>query len=494
MGFRRRTVFLFITFMMLAMFAGSLLTLTIIGPLSLAAEKTEEVAVELPVRQVKDLPAAVSEKELEKLVKAYELIQNRFLHQVDKNKLIDGAINGMVTSLEDPFTSYMDPSEAEQFMEALDSSFQGIGAEVTLDEGRVKVISPIKGAPADKSGIQVGDIIVSVNGERLDGLKLSEAVMKIRGPKGTQAKLEILRGSSLVPIQVIVVRDDIPLETIYAEMLPGDIGKIEVRQFLLTTAKRFHEEVAKLEKMGMKGLIIDVRNDPGGILSTVVDMMHPFVPAGKPILYIEGREGEKEATISKGPGKPYPVTVLINKGSASASEILAAAMKESAGAVLIGESTYGKGTVQITFEKELGDGSSIKMTVFKWLTPLKNWVNKTGVAPDIEVRQPEYFNVAPLQLKIPIKLDVANDDVINVQLMLTALGYDPGRTDGYYNEMTEKAVKVFQEKQLLPVTGEVDRSTADKLEQETYKELRKPEQDLQLKTAVEKLEQMIIEK
>jgi carboxyl-terminal processing protease len=328
----------------------------------------------------------------------------------------------------------------------------------------------------------------------LDGLKLSEAVMKIRGPKGTQAKLEILRGSSLVPIQVIVVRDDIPLETIYAEMLPGDIGKIEVRQFLLTTAKRFHVEVAKLEKMGMKGLIIDVRNDPGGILSTVVDMMHPFIPAGKPILYIEGRAGEQEATISKGPGKPYPVTVLINKGSASASEILAAAMKESAGAVLIGENTYGKGTVQITFEKELGDGSSIKMTVFKWLTPLKNWIHKTGVAPDIEVQQPEYFNVAPLQLKIPIKLDVTNDDVINVQLMLTALGYDPGRTDGYYNEMTEEAVRAFQEKQLLSVTGEVDRSTADKLEQETYKELRKPEQDLQLKTAVEKMEQMIIEK
>lgn len=173
------------------------------------------------------------------------MIESKFLTEVDREKVVNGAINGMLSTLEDPFTVYMDQKEAEQFDENITSSFQGIGAEVTSEDGKVVIVAPIKGSPAERAGLHANDVIVSVNGEKLEGLSLNQAIMKIRGPKGTQAKLEILRSGSPEPIPVIVVRDDIDVETVYAEMLPGQIGKIEIRQFATNTAEHFKDELKK---------------------------------------------------------------------------------------------------------------------------------------------------------------------------------------------------------------------------------------------------------
>ncbi|WP_127580280.1 S41 family peptidase [Paenibacillus koleovorans] len=478
MFLRGRNLVVFVAFLLLGMFASSILTLTIVRPSSLASGESG-VSNGSTAK-----PGEFTAAELKKLSTAYHLIQDNYLTQIDRGKLIDGAVNGMLDALNDPYSTYMDPKEAGQFQDVLNSTFQGIGAEVSLEDGRVKVVSPIKGSPAEKAGILPNDLILSVNGEKLDGLTLTEAVSKIRGPKGSQAKLGIMR-SGMDSIEVIVVRDDIPVETIYSEMLEGQIGKIEIREYVSHTAQKFKEALKQLEDQGMKGLVIDVRSNPGGLFPAVIEMSEPFVPQGKPIVQVEDRDGQKQSTLSvKGTGKKYPVAVLINNGSASASEIMAGALQQMGGAKLVGEKTYGKGTVQVTFDKELGDGSNIKMTIMKWLTPNGDWIHKKGIAPDIAVEQPAYFKVAPLSKKTVLRLDMTGDDVKNLQTMLVGIGQAPGRTDGYFNEQTVTAVKAFQRLNNLPVTGEVDEKTAVKLEEAVSKEIRNPKNDLQLKSAV----------
>ncbi|MGG2197751.1 MULTISPECIES: S41 family peptidase [Paenibacillus] len=483
MVFKGRTV---LAFVLLSMFASSIMTLTIVNPSIFAAVKNGNGAA------AADAKSGLTSKDINKLATTYQLINGKYLNEVDHEKIVNGAINGMLATLEDPFTVYMDQNEAKQFDENITSSFQGIGAEVTSEDGKVTIVTPIKGSPAEKAGLHANDVIVSVNGEKLDGLTLNQAIMKIRGPKGTQAKLEVARAGVSDPIQVIVVRDDIDVETVFGEMLPGNIGKIEIRQFSSNTSARFKEELAALESKGMKGLIIDVRNDPGGLLSAVVEIVEPFIPKGKTIVQIENRKGVREETKSEnGTGKNYPVSVLINKGSASASEILAGALHDSVGSKLIGETTFGKGTVQVTFEQEMGDGSNIKMTVYKWLTPNGTWIHKKGIAPDLAVEQPAYFKAAPLTKKETLKPDSNNEDVKNLQVMLQGLGLNPERTDGYYSDKTAQAVKTFQRSNGLPVTGEVDKETANKLEKAILAAIRDPKNDLQLKAAVEAMQQAV---
>jgi carboxyl-terminal processing protease len=476
MVFKGRTV---IAFVLLAMFASSILTLTIVEP-SMFADKRNASA------QGGGSDSGLSSKDLNKITRTYSLIESKYLEPADHDKIINGAINGMISSLGDPFTTYMDEKEASQFEESLSSSFQGIGAEVSMVDGRVTVVSPIKGSPAEKAGIRANDTILTINGEKLDGLSLSQAVMKIRGPRGTQAKLGILRQGSSDPMDIIVVRGDIPQETVYSEMMDNGIGKIEIRQFSENTATRFAQELKSLESQNMRGLIIDVRDDPGGILPVVVSIVEPFVPKGKPIVQIEDRDGKREPTNSKGEGKGYPVTVLINKGSASASEILAGAFKEAVGGKVIGETSFGKGTVQVT--TEMGDGSNIKMTEYKWLTPDGNWIHKKGITPDIVVEQPEYFKAVPLDKNKTLKSDMAGEDVKDLQIMLKGVGLQPGREDGYFDDKTTLAVKSFQRLQNLEMTGQVDSATATKLEDATIAAIKDPKNDLQLQAAIRYLQ------
>ncbi|UUZ91194.1 PDZ domain-containing protein [Paenibacillus sp. P25] len=209
MTFKGRTV---LAFVLLSMFAGSIMTLTIVNP-SIFAAVGKEGAASASVK------SGLTTKDFNKLATTYQLIQSKFLNETDHDKVLNGAINGMLSTLDDPFTVYMDQKEAQQFDENITSSFQGIGAEVTSDDGKVTVVSPIKGSPAEKAGLHANDVILSINGEKLDGLTLNQAIMKIRGPKGTQAKLEVQRPGTPDPIQVIVVRDDIDVETVFAEML-----------------------------------------------------------------------------------------------------------------------------------------------------------------------------------------------------------------------------------------------------------------------------------
>ncbi|WP_211749567.1 S41 family peptidase [Paenibacillus sp. Marseille-Q4541] len=478
---KKRSAFMLV---IIALLGGSLLTLAFVSFPSLNSQGGEGLLA--------SVTGSSQKNDLSKIETTLDLIEANYYQDIDRTKLIDGAINGMMESLGDPYSSYMGKDTAAQFEESIEGSFTGIGAEVSSQDGNVIVVSPIKGSPAEKAGIKAKDVIVSVNGQSLQGLDLNEAVSKIRGPKGSEAKVSVQRTGSSEPLDFTIVRDDIDLETVYSKMQDDGIGIITITQFSLNTAERFKEELATLESQNMKGLIIDVRNNPGGVLSVVIDIAEQFVPSGKLIVQVEDKNGTREKNESKGSSKPYPVSLLMNKGSASASEILAGALQQSAGATLLGEHSFGKGTVQTSFDRQLGDGSLVKITIAKWLTPNGDWIHEKGIEPDISVSQPEYFSVAPINKdNLPLKLDSNSTDVKNAQTMLEGLGYTTDRKDGYYDAKTQNAVKAFQTAEGLTANGTLDEKTAGALELALIEKIGNPQFDTQLKKAVSEMKKEI---
>jgi carboxyl-terminal processing protease len=459
------------------------------GAMTWTAEKDKvsvqsKSEVESNTKPVKEV--VTEEESMEKVMQAYQLIKGNYVEKVGAEQLIEGAIQGMLTTLDDPYSVYMDKETAKQFSEALDSAFEGIGAEVSMVDGKIVIVAPFKDSPAEKAGIKPNDQILKVHGESVEGLDLLQTTIKIRGKKGTSVKLELMRQGLKEPITVSVKRDEIPQITVYSKVKKVNdkpIGYMEITSFSKETASEFEKQLKELEKKEIKGLVLDVRGNPGGLLESVQDILKEFVSKEKPYVQIEKRNGEKEpfyTTLEE--DKPYPVAVLIDKGSASASEILAGALKEAEDFTLIGEKTFGKGTVQQAVP--MGDGSNIKLTLFKWLTPDGNWIHKKGIEPDVEVTQSDLFQTHPLQLTGPLKKDMNNEQVKNAQQILTSLGYEPGRTDGYYSDSTEIAVKVFQKENDLKVDGSINDKTAAALEQAVIKELKKEKNDLQLQAAL----------
>ncbi|MCM3567413.1 S41 family peptidase [Neobacillus mesonae] len=426
------------------------------------------------------------DEDLSMVEQAYDLILNRYVEKVDEKKLEEGAIQGMLSVLKDPYSVYMDKETSKQFTQTLESSFEGIGAEVGMVDGKIVIISPFKNSPAEKAGLKPNDEILRVDGKSVEGLDLSKATMKIRGKKGTYVTLNIARNGLNEPLEIKVKRDEIPLETVHSDIKKQDgkkIGYLEITSFSENTAADFKKELKALENDHIKGLIIDVRGNPGGLLISVEDILKELVPKDKPYIQIQERNGEKRRFFSNlSKKKDYPILVLVNKGSASASEILAGALQEAAGYKLIGENTFGKGTVQQAIQME--DGSNVKLTLYKWLTPDGNWIHKKGIKPDVEIEQPAIFTTHPLQIEKPLTMDMNNEQVKNAQEILAGLGFAPGRTDGYFSIETVTAVKGFQQYNDLPVTGEIDEVTARKLEEAVIKEMKKQKNDLQLQTAL----------
>ncbi|GER65982.1 carboxy-terminal processing protease CtpB [Weizmannia acidilactici] len=424
--------------------------------------------------------------DLTKIAQAYHLIKSSYVQKVDDEKLVEGAIKGMVSTLNDPYSVYMDKETAAQFNGSLDSSFQGIGAEITKKNGKIMIVSPYKNSPAEKAGLRPEDVIVKINGKSTAGMDLYEATKRIRGKKGSTVTLGIIRGGTGKQITVTVERDEIPMKTVFAKMERENgkkIGYIAITQFSKDTAEDFTNQLKKLEAGKIQGLVIDVRGNPGGLLSSVEDILKQFVTRDKPYFQIEERSGHRVQYVSKlKEKKSYPVAVLVDNGSASASEILAAALHEAEDYPLIGVRTFGKGTVQEAVPME--DESIIKLTMFKWLTPDGHWIHHKGIAPTIEVKQPEFFNVQALQVSRTLKRDMNNALVKTAQQILNGLGFAPGREDGYYDIQTENAVKAFQFDKGLPATGEIDQKTAEQMEKSLYAAAHEEKNDLQLQVAL----------
>ncbi|WP_339060459.1 S41 family peptidase [Tepidibacillus marianensis] len=427
-------------------------------------------------------------KDMNKLITAYNMLLNSYVEKKNEKDLVDGAIRGMVETLGDPHSTYMNAQESKDFYSTLDSSFEGIGAEVTVENGKVTIIAPIKGSPSEKAGLRPRDQIVKVNGQSLEGLNLFEAVNKIRGPKGSKAELEILRYGMDKPITITVVRDEIPIETIHSSTIntsKGLVGKIEIINFAEKTAEDFGKALKDLESQNIKGLVIDVRGNPGGYLQSVLEIGNLVIPNHGTIVQIEDRNKKSQSYRSEMGAAKYPIVALVNNGSASASEILAGALQEAGNYPIIGENSYGKGTVQNPFD--LPDGSNMKLTVAKWLTPKGNWINGKGIIPNVKISQPKYFHATPFPENVHLKQDMNSSDVKNLQLVLEGIGYKPGRMDGYFDQQTVNAVMAFQKANGLGVTGVVDTTTATKLQDKIIERIKDQKNDLQLQAGIETL-------
>lgn len=411
-------------------------------------------------KKVVEVPA--EREKFSQLYDAYDELKEKYYKDIDDEILIHGAINGMFEALDDPYSDYMEKEEAEQFNSELSSSFQGIGAEIQERNGHIVVVSPIKNSPAEKAGLLPEDIIMAVDGKSLQGMSATEAVLLIRGKKGTPVTLTIKRGNSEELIEMTIIRDEIPIETVYGEMGEDKIAHIQITSFSEKTAEELKTVLEQYEKEGMKSIILDVRQNPGGYLNAALDIANFFIDEGKPIVQLQGREGEPEVVYSEGGKKyKYPIVVLIDNGSASASEILSAALKESAGATLVGIKSFGKGTVQTV--TQMPDGANLKYTTGKWLTPKGNWIHEKGIKPDVEIPYPDYLSIAYVDPKKELKKGTVSNDVKSAEQMLEALGYNPGNVDETFDAKTEDAVIKFQRDYGLERTGVITGDTTYKL-------------------------------
>ena len=347
--------------------------------------------------------------EISEFKEVYDLINDSYYKDVDKAKMVDGAINGMLSALEDPHTSYFNKTETDNFNEVMNGSYEGIGAEISIDNnGNIFILSVFKNSPAKESGLMHGDIILEVNGKSSKGLTTTEVVAIIKDPNEPITKIKVKRNAEELTFNVekrIVVIESVESEVVnYSNK---KIGYIIVNNFANNTYEQFRNNIEELEKENIKGLVIDVRGNTGGYLHSVTDMINMFLPKDKIIYQIADKKTTYKFTSTTDESRNYPIAVLVNKASASASEILAISLKEAYGAYIVGTNTYGKGTVQTT--KDLSSGAMIKYTIQKWLSPKGNWVNDVGVEPTHKVELSEDY------IKNPIK---ENDNQLNKALKL----------------------------------------------------------------------------
>ena len=312
---------------------------------------------------------------------ALRFIQSQYVDNVDDTKLIDGAIAGMVKSLGDPHSIYLDKGMYKELMVHTEGSFGGIGVFMGFKDHKVTIVSVMDDTPGQAAGLQSGDEIVAVDGVPVREIQPEEVAMKIRGDAGTEVTLTIHReGES--DQDYSITRAVIKVRTAAEKMLPDGVGYIRISSFSENTAQEFRESYANLEEQGMKGLIIDLRENPGGLVTSCVDIANMVVPKG-PIVSVVQRDGTKEEHDSKLEESKYPIVVLIDGNSASASEILAGALQDTHAATLVGTTSYGKGSVQMVMP--MYDGDALKLTIAKYYTPSGRSIDGTGIDPDVVV-------------------------------------------------------------------------------------------------------------
>lgn len=332
-------------------------------------------------------------KDLKKVVDTYYAIVDNYYGELDRDKLIDGAVEGMISSVGDTFTSYSDTESTSSFDETINGSYEGIGCTVaTLEDGTISVIDMFDDSPSYKAGLKVGDVILKVDGESYEGKNSNDISNYIKNSGKSKIVLTVKRNNEEKDISINLSKVEIP--HVSGKVIEQDnkkIGYIKISLFASNSYKQFKNKLDELEKSNIDDLIIDVRDNSGGYLSSVTDICNLFLDKGKVIYQLEDSKGKVKKKDTTKEKRKYDIVVLINGGSASASEILASAIKESYGGDIVGTNSYGKGTVQQT--KKLLDGSMIKYTTQKWLTPDGNSINEVGVTPTkvVELNE-EYFN------------------------------------------------------------------------------------------------------
>lgn len=352
----------------------------------------------------------VLSKELAKFVDAYDAIVNNYYKEVDKDKLVESAINGMVSSVGDEYTSYSDKDVTDNFNEAVNGKYMGIGALIMKSENDLVIYKVFEDSPSYKAGLKDGDIILKLDDKDTKDMSVNDIASIVKNDDNKEVKLLIKRGEE--NLDITIVKDMVELPVVSGKIINHNdkkIGYISLSIFSSVASEQFNKQLVKLEKEGISGLVIDVRGNSGGYLTTVTDIASYFLKKGDIIYKLEVND---KVTVRKDKTKEsrdYPVAVLIDKSSASASEILASSIKESYNGYVVGTNSYGKGTVQQTLV--LSDGSMIKYTIEKWLTPLGNWINEEGVVPT------NYVELSSEYLNNPV---FENDNQLNEALELVS--------------------------------------------------------------------------
>ena len=418
----RKTSLLF-----LGALAGVLVTLMITQPRALLVGASARAAVSDTYR------------ELNLFGDVFERVRADYVERPDDSKLVESAINGMLAGL-DPHSSYMDPKSFRDMQVQTRGEFGGLGIEVTMEDGLVKVVAPIDDTPAAKAGVMANDVITHLDDEAVQGLTLNQAVDKMRGPVNTKIKLTIMRKGADKPIEVTIVRDIIRVKSVRWHPEGGDVGYIRITQFNEQTTDGLKQAIndlnAQLGADKIKGYVVDLRNNPGGLLAQAISVSDTFLEKGE-IVSTRGRNPEETQRFNARPGdmtKGKPVIVLINGGSASASEIVAGALQDHKRATLIGTRSFGKGSVQTIIPLGAGNGA-LRLTTARYYTPSGRSIQAKGISPDIEVLQ-----------EVPDNLKAQTDSKGEASLRghLKAEGAEETGSQSYVppNESDDKAIKM----------------------------------------------------
>jgi carboxyl-terminal processing protease len=335
-----------------------------------------------PNNNNKSLPEDLDYASVERL---YDLLKANYDGKLDEQALLDGLKSGLAQATGDPYTQYFNPKEAEEFNAELSGSFTGIGAELGQDDdGNLIIVAPIEGFPASKAGLRAQDLIVSIDDDSTNGMTINEAVTRIRGPKDTKVTLKVLRNKSQ-DLSFTITRADIKMPSVEWEVLDGKIGYIKINQFSDDTGTLTSRAAQEFLSAGVKGVLLDMRDNPGGRLDAAVKVSGLWLPAGKTVLQEKQGGVVVDTYTASGDAvlQDLPTVVLVNKGSASASEIVAGALRDNNVATLYGEKTYGKGSVQKI--SPLAGGGEVKVTVARWYRPNGENIDKKGIKPDKEI-------------------------------------------------------------------------------------------------------------
>jgi carboxyl-terminal processing protease len=337
-----------------------------------------------PEQSVEDLPP-----EFDRVAEVWELLQREHINreQLDAEEVSEGAIRGMLQALDDPYASFLDSEQFEVESQDFQGFFEGIGAQVGMRDGKLTIIAPIPDTPAERAGIRPGDVILEINKESTANITLLEAVSKIRGEKGTDVELLVLHLDEPEPETIIVERGVIPLNSVRFSMLDNGIGHLKIVNFTDTTNQEVEEALEEFKRSNGDGMVLDLRNNPGGLLRSVVDVASQFLDEGLVLYEIDAQGNRTDWKVKPdGKGQDIPLVVLINEFSASASEVLSGALIDHDRATVIGTKSFGKGSVNTL--RQLSDGSGVYFSIARWHTPDGTLIEGEGITPDVVVEAP----------------------------------------------------------------------------------------------------------
>ena len=422
-------------------------------------------------------------QDVEFMKKVIYFVLDKYQYEVDQEDIMNGLYEGFFSVLDD-YSTYYTPKEYEALLEDTAGEFSGIGVQIMDINGQVVVLTPLPGSPAIKAGIKAGDIIKTVDGYDITGATSSQTSLLIRGEEGTSVKIGVIRGNETLTFELI--RSSIVINSVEAKLLEDNIGYLKVTSFSDNTAELVKKELMMFDANNVERLVIDMRNNAGGTLQSAVELLNLFVTEG-PLVYVKYATGKEDIYESRLKDQKYEIVVLINEGSASATEIFAGAVKYKNEGIIIGTNSYGKGVVQSLYH--LTDGSGVKFTTAEYFSVDRIPVHKVGINPDILVENKinDISKYPAFSNENKPELGNVSLDVLSAEMILMELGYEVNQADGVYDILSFEQVKKFQEDNLLYSYGTIDFATQDAMYNALIKHMKNNEDDLQLKAAIEAL-------